>query len=265
MPSPSSPLAVVTGASSGIGLELARQCAEHGFDLLIAADEHVETAAAQLRRTGVAVTPVEVDLATAAGVRDLHAAIVAQGRAVDALLLNAGTGTGGRFVDIDLADDLRVVDLDVRSTVHLAKLVVPGMVTRGSGRVLLTSSIAADLPGTYQATYNASKAFVQSFALALRAELRGTGVTVTSLMPGPTDTPFFSRAPGMEGTLIDKGPKDDPADVAAAGFAAMMAGDERVVASSLLTKVQHLATRVLPDSVKAELHRIMSAPRSGNS
>jgi uncharacterized protein len=260
------PLAVVTGGSSGIGLELARQCAEHGFDLVIAADERrVHWAADELRRVGAGVTAVEADLATSAGVEALHAAILGVGRAVDALLLNAGTGTGGAFVDVELADDLRVVDLNVRANVHLAKLMVPAMVQRGSGRVLFTSSIAADLPGTYQSTYNASKAFIQSFALALRAELQGSGVTVTALMPGPTDTPFFSRAPGMEDTRIADGPKDDPADVAADGFAAMMAGDERAVSSSLLTKVQHMGSRLLPDSLKAELNRIMAAPGSGDS
>jgi short-subunit dehydrogenase len=260
------PLAVVTGASSGIGLELARQCAEHGFDLVLAADERrIERAAAELRRTGAEVTAVEVDLAEPAGVERLHAAIVARGRPVDALLLNAGTGTGGAFVDVGAADDLRVVDLNVRSTVHLAKLVVPGMVDHGHGRVLMTSSIAADLPGTYQSTYNASKSFVQSFALALRHELRDSGVTVTALMPGPTDTPFFDRAPGMEDTRIADGPKDDPVDVAADGFRAMMAGEERAVSSSLRTKIQHLGSRLLPDSLKAELNRIMAAPRSGDS
>jgi short-subunit dehydrogenase len=257
-------LAVVTGASSGIGLELARRCARHGFDLVIAADEpRIEGAAAELRRHGVAVTPVEADLSSAAGVEALHAVIVDRRRPVDALLLNAGTGAGGAFVDVALEDDLRVVDLDVRSTVHLAKLVVPAMAKRGRGRILLTSSIAADLPGTYQATYNASKAFVQSFALALRTELAGSGVTVTALMPGPTDTSFFARAPGMGGTRIAHGAKDDPAEVAADGFRAMLAGDERTVSASTRTKAQHLATRLLPDRVKAELHRIMSTPGSG--
>ncbi|MCW2985792.1 MAG: putative short-chain dehydrogenase [Conexibacter sp.] len=261
---PARPLAVVTGASSGIGLDLARECAAHGFDLVVAADEEarIRWAAEELGRGGAQVTPVHVDLATAAGVEALHAAIRAAGRPVDALLLNAGAGTGGAFTDVALADDLRVIDLDVRGTVHLAKLVVPAMVARGEGRVLMTSSIAAALPGAYQATYNASKAFVQSFALALRAELRGSGVTVTTLMPGPTDTPFFARN-GMDDTRIAAGPKDDPADVAADGFRAMMAGDERVVSSSLLTKVEHLGSRFLPDSVKAQLHRIMSMPGSG--
>jgi short-subunit dehydrogenase len=261
------PLAVVTGASSGIGLELALACARHGFDLVVAADDEagLEGVARRLRRAGAGrVTPVTVDLAEAAGVEELHAAIVATGRPVDALLLNVGRGTGGAFVDVALADDLRVVDLNVRSTVHLAKLVVPAMVARGAGRVLVTSSIAAGLPGPYQATYNASKSFTQSFALALRTELQGSGVTVTSLMPGPTATPFFARN-AMDDTRLAAGPKDDPADVAADGFAAMMAGDERVVTSSLLTKVEHLGARILPDAIKAQLSRFMSLPGSGRS
>jgi uncharacterized protein len=259
------PLAVITGASTGIGLDLARECARGGFDLVVAADEsRIRWAARELRLAGAgAVVAVEADLATPSGVRELHEAIRAQGRPVDALLLNAGRGTGGAFVDVPLADDLRVIDLDVRSIVHLAKLVVPDMVARGEGRVLITSSIAAGLPGVYQATYNASKAFVQSFALALRAELEGSGVTVTALMPGPTDTPFFARN-DMDDTRIASGPKDDPADVAADGYAAMMAGEERVVTSSLLTKAEHLGARLLPDGVKAQLHRIMSAPGSGD-
>jgi short-subunit dehydrogenase len=251
-------LAVVTGASSGIGLELARQCAQHGFDLVVAADEaRISEVADEL-----GAVAVRADLATAAGVEELAAAVRATGRPVDALLLNAGAGTGGAFADVPLADDLRVVDLNCRANVHLAKLLVPAMVERGEGRVLVTASIAAGLPGVYQATYNASKAFDLSFALALRHELKDSGVTVTALLPGPTDTPFFSRN-GMDDTRIASGPKDDPADVAADGFKAMMNGDERVVSSSLLTKAEHLGAKFLPDSVKAELNRIMATPGSG--
>jgi short-subunit dehydrogenase len=258
------PLAVVTGASSGIGLALARQCAEHGFDLVIAADERrVRSAERELRAAGAqAVVAVEVDLATAEGVEALDRVVRDTGRPVDALLLNAGVGTGGAFVDVPLADDLRVVALNVRSVVHLAKLVVPRMVERGQGRVLVTASIAAGLPGVFQSTYNASKAFDLSFAEALREELKDSGVTVTALLPGPTDTPFFARN-DMADTRIATGPKDDPEDVAADGFKAMMNGDERVVSSSLLTKAEHLGGRFLPDSVKAQLNRIMAAPGSG--
>jgi short-subunit dehydrogenase len=258
------PLAVVTGGSSGVGLALARQCAEHGFDLVVAADErHVRGAAGELRAAGAdTVIAVEADLATAEGVEQLDEVVRGTGRPVDALLLNAGIGTGGAFTDVPLEDDLRVIDLNVRSVVHLAKLIVPRMVERGEGRVLVTASIAAGLPGVFQSTYNASKAFDLSFALALREELADSGVTVTALLPGPMDTPFFARN-DMDDTRIATGPKDDPDDVAADAFEAMMNGEERVVSSSLLTKAEHLGARFLPDSVKAQLNRIMATPGSG--
>ena len=258
------PLAVVTGASSGIGYELARQFAEHGFDLVIAAeDAGIEDAADALRRdAGTRVTPVRVDLTTAAGVERLHAAV---DRPVDALALNAGRGAGGAFVgDTALADELAIVDLNVRSTVHLAKLLLPDMVARGAGRVLFSSSIASAMPGSFQAVYNASKSFVQSFAEALRNELKDTGVTVTSLMPGPTDTEFFDRA-GMTDTKLATGRRDDPAEVAAQGFAALMKGEDHVVAGAFVNKVQAVAAKVLPDATKAELHRRLAEPGSGDT
>jgi uncharacterized protein len=256
------PLAVVTGASSGIGLELARQFAEHDFDLIMAAEDDELTAAARsVGRDGVHVDAVQVDLATPAGVEELYGRIQASERPVDALALNAGIGAGGAFVDTDLADELKIVDLNVRSVVHLAKLVVRDMVGRGEGRVLITSSIASTMPGSFQVVYNASKSFDQSFALALREELKDSGVTVTSLMPGPTETEFFERADMLD-TKVGAGDKDDPADVARDGFEALMAGDERVVSASLSTKLQGRGSRVLPDSVKAKLHRRQAEPRS---
>jgi short-subunit dehydrogenase len=183
-------LAVVTGASSGIGLELAKQFAQHGFDLVIAAEDgELAAAAAKLGGLGAAVDAVQIDLATSEGVETLAGRIGGTGRPVDAIALNAGIGAGGPFVGgTRLEDELELIDLNVRSTVHLAKLVLPGMVERGQGRVLFTSSIASTMPGPFQAVYNASKSFVQSLALALRNELKDTGVTVTSLMPGDTDT-----------------------------------------------------------------------------
>ncbi len=256
--------AVVTGASSGIGFELARQFAEHGYDLLVAAeDEGIRQAAANLRRDGVnQITDVRVDLATADGVQRLAAAIAETGRPVDALVLNAGRGIGGDFVrETALADELNVIDLNVTSTVHLAKLVLPAMVERNSGGVLFTSSIASTMPGTYQAVYNASKSFVQSFAEALREELKDTDVTVTSLMPGPTDTNFFERAE-MQDTRVGAGSKDDPAVVAKQGFEALQKDRAKVVAGSAKTKVQGLANKVLPDSAKAKMHRKMAEPGS---
>jgi short-subunit dehydrogenase len=256
-------LAVVTGASSGIGRELAKQFATHDFDLIIAAeDADIESAARELEGLGAQVDAVQADLATDAGVDELARRIAAAGRPVDALALNAGIGAGGAFAtDTALQDELKIVDLNVRSTVHLAKHVVPAMAARGEGRILFTSSIASTMPGTYQAVYNASKSFVQSFALALRDELKDTGVTVTSLMPGPTETEFFERADMLD-TPVGSGEKDDPADVARDGFEALMAGDERVVSHSLKTKAQGIGSRALPDSVKAKMHRKMAEPGS---
>src|SRR4029079_6002780 len=150
-----------------------------------------------------------------------------------------------------------LIDLNVRSTVHLAKYVVRDMTPRGEGRILLTSSIASTMPGAFQAVYNASKSFVQSFALALRNELKDTHVTVTSLMPGPTDTEFFERA-DMEDTKVGSGDKDDPAEVAKDGCEALMAGKERAVSASLSTKLQGHGSRLMPDKVKAEMHRRMA-------
>lgn len=258
------PLAVVTGASAGIGRELAREFADHDFDVLVVAeDTRIEAVARELKTPENQTFAVQADLATDEGVDALYQRIRELQRPVDVAALNAGVGVGGGFVDTDLEGDLRTVDLNVRSTVHLAKHLTRDMVERGAGRVLFTSSIASTMPGPFQATYNASKSFVQSFALALRNELKDTGVTVTSLMPGPTDTEFFERA-GMEDTKIGAGEKDDPADVARQGFEAVMAGDERVVAASLKTRTQAVGSRLLPDSVKAEVHRRQSEPGSAS-
>src|SRR3954462_14207626 len=264
------PFAVVTGASSGIGLELAKQFAANGYDLLVAAEDgELSAAAEELRGLGAEVEALQVDLASNGGVDELYARITAKGRPVDAIALNAGIGAGGSFAGpgddrTDLAQELQIVDLNVRSTVHLAKLVITDMVLRDEGRVLFTSSIASTMPGAFQAVYNASKSFVQSFALALRNELKDTNVTVTSLMPGPTETEFFERADMLD-PKVGEGPKDDPADVARDGFEALMAGDERVVSHSLSTKLQGRGSRLLPDSAKAAMHRGMAEPGSGDA
>ncbi len=257
------PMAVVTGASSGIGRELAAQFAEHGYDVLITAeDAEIGLAADDLRqRFGVTVIPVRADLADYDGVEQLWGAVVATGRTVDAVALNAGRGIGGDFVrQTPLEDELNVIALNVTSTVHLAKRILPDMVARGQGRVLVTSSIASMMPGTYQAVYNASKSFVQSFAEALRAELKDTGVTVTSLMPGPTETEFFDRADMKDTPVGASEHKDDPAQVARQGFDALMKGEEKVVGGSLMTKVQAATSKVTPDKIKAKMHGKMAEP-----
>ena len=254
------PLALVTGASSGIGRELAHQFVAHGFDVLVTAeDAGIESSAEELRRQGAQVHCVQSDLATPEGVDAVHRAVKALGRPVAAAALNAGAGVAGPFVQTSLEEDLRLVGLNVASTVHLAKLLLRDMVARDEGKVLVTASIAATMPGPFNATYSASKAFVHSFAVALHDELRETGVSVTSLMPGPTDTEFFDRA-GMQGTRVDEGPKDDPREVAEEGFAALMAGKDHVVSGATRNSLQAAAAGVLPDRTTARLHRRLNEP-----
>jgi short-subunit dehydrogenase len=262
------PLAVVTGASSGIGFELAKIFGEEGYDLIVAAqDDELSAAAERLRATGAEVAAHTVDLATEAGVIELYRRIGNDGRPVAALALNAGRGAGGAFAtETELADELEIIDLNVRSTVHLCKLVLADMVARDDGRILFTSSVAATIPGAFQAVYNASKSFIQSFALALRNELKDTEVSITALMPGPTDTEFFEvadmEADGKD-TAVGTEEKDDPAQVARQGYDALIAGKERVVGGSLKNKVQVAAGKVMPDSLKAEMHRKMAEPGTG--
>lgn len=257
-------LAVVTGASSGIGLELARQFAEHDFDLLIAAEHAgIQEAAVTLRSQGGTVEPVQVDLATREGVDQLYAQMKALGRPVDAIAINAGVGVGGPFVDTDLEEELRLINLNVVSVVQLSKYVLRDMISRGEGRVLYTSSIAADMPAPFEAVYGASKAFELSFAEALRNELKDTGVSITVLQPGATETNFFRRA-GMEDTKVGAGKKDDPAEVAKQGFEALMAGKDHIVAGSLKNRIQDAAAQVMPEPAKAAAHRKLSEPGSAN-
>jgi uncharacterized protein len=257
------PLAVVTGASSGIGRELAKQFAAHDFDLVInAEDDAIADVGAELEATGVDVRTVRADLRTAEGVETLYAAVAAVGRPVSAAALNAGVGRGGAFLDTDLDDEIEIIDLNITSTVRLAKRLLRDMAARDEGRVLITSSIASTMPGSFQAVYNASKSFLQSFAQAVANELKDTGVTITSLMPGPTETNFFHRA-DMDDTKVGTSAKDDPAQVAAQGFEALMKGTDKLVAGSVGTKAQGLANKVLPDKLKSAAHRRMAEPGSG--
>ena len=254
------PLAMVTGASTGIGYELAILCAHEGFDLLVVADESkIEEAAEQFQNYGVEVTAVQADLATREGVDKLYEA--ARGRPVDALLANAGHGLGGSFLDQDFEDVKHVIDTNITGTVYLIQKVGRDMRARGQGRILITGSVAGYTPGAYNAVYNASKAFIDSFSFALRSELEDSGVTVTCLMPGATETEFFERA-GMEDTKVGQSKKDDPVDVAKVGFKAMMKGEGDVV-SGFKNKVMTTAASVTPSSVLAEQHRKQAEPGSG--
>jgi uncharacterized protein len=254
------PFAIVTGASSGIGFELARQCASHGFDLLIAADEaKIQTAARVLNEHGVKVDFLNVDLATEQGVDRLISA--AGGRSVDALLANAGVGLGGAFLDQDFAEIRRVIDTNITGTTDLIQRVGRDMRRRSKGRILITGSIAGFIPGTYQAVYNGTKAYLDSLSFALRAELKDSGVTVTCLIPGATETEFFERADMLD-TRVAQSEKDDPADVAKAGFEAMMEGKGDVV-TGWKNKLEVAMAGVTPSEVLAERHRKLAEPGSG--
>lgn len=254
------PLAIVTGASTGIGYELAKCCAENGFDLVVAADEsEINSAAEEFRKLGAKVEAVEADLATIEGVDRLYDAL--KGRPVDALLANAGRGLGHGFLEQNFEDVRHVVDTNITGTIYLIQKVGRDMRSRGQGRILITGSIAGFIPGTYHAVYNGTKAFLDSFSFALRAELKETGVTVTCLMPGATETEFFERADMLD-TKVGQSEKADPADVAKTGFDAMMKGEGDVVAG-WMNKLRSAIALVTPSSLLAEQHRSMAAPGSG--
>jgi short-subunit dehydrogenase len=249
------PLAVISGASSGIGLELARECARNGYDLVIAADRPLGAAARELEALGARVTALEADLATHEGLERLIASIDGP---VAALLANAGHGLGGAFLEQPIADIEHVIDTNITGTLCLIHRIGRDMAARGGGRILIVGSIAGFMPGTYQAVYNGTKAFIDSFSWALRAELKDSGVTVTCLMPGATETEFFERA-GMMDTRVGTEKKMDAGEVARIGFKAMMAGDGDVVAG-WKNKLTTAAAAVTPAGVLAEQHRKKAEP-----
>ncbi|MCV9967805.1 SDR family NAD(P)-dependent oxidoreductase [Pararhizobium sp. BT-229] len=252
-------LAVVTGASSGIGLELAKIAAEKGYDLVIAADEgDIDVAADILRSIGVSVDAMQVDLSSKEGAADFARFIADKGQPVDILLANAGRGLGKGFLDQNLDEALHVVDTNVTGTVALIHTIGNEMRARGAGKILITGSIAGFIPGTYQAVYNGTKAFLNSFSFALRHELKASGVTVTCLMPGATETRFFERA-NMLDTEVGQSEKDDPADVAKVGFEALMNNEGDVVAG-WKNKLQTVMANVTPAGMLAEQHAKMAAP-----
>ena len=256
--------AVVTGASSGIGYELARVFGENGYDLLInSSGERLEKAASDLKSLGVEVTSVQSDLSTYEGVEQLWREVEGIGRPVDAMAINAGIGVGGDFArETDLDEELKMIQLNVASVVHLSKRVLKQMVARGGGKVLITSSIAGTMPAPLEAVYGATKAFDLSFAKSLRHELKDTSITVTALQPGPTNTDFFHRA-GLDNTEVGSEGKytNDPAEVARQGYEALMENKDHIYASSMKTKLQGELGRFVPDSVKAEQHRKQAEPK----
>jgi len=250
--------AIVTGASSGIGLELARLAAHDGFGLLVVADRPLADAVADLRSRGAAVEMLETDLATIEGVDRVIE--YTGGRPVDLLCANAGHGLGRAFLDQDVAAWRHVIDTNVTGTLYLLQRVLGDMVARNAGKVLVTGSIAGFIPGSFQAVYNGTKAFIDNFTDALRNEIKDAdGVTLTTLMPGPVDTEFFRRADMMDTSVGTDDDKEDPAQTARHGWDALMTGKASVV-SGLKNKIQQAVANVTPAAVLAEQHRKMAEP-----
>lgn len=256
-------LAVITGASSGIGYELAKQFAKNGYDLLIVSEDNgIKQAAEDLRAHGTEVKSARFDLATQEGVDGFHQRILETGRPVAAIALNAGVGVNGKFWETDLNKEFNLINLNVVSTVHLAKLIIKDMIKRRQGgKILITSSVAATAPGPYMAVYNASKAFVQSFSEALHYELKEKGITVTALMPDATDTEFFERA-DMEDTKVGVQKKDDPAIVAEQGYKALMDGKDHVFGGSLSHRIMNTFNDLIPEQTKAKMYGDAAKPGS---
>jgi short-subunit dehydrogenase len=254
-------LALITGASSGIGLELARCFVKDDYDVILVAEDRagLDAAAAQLSGSGGgSVETIVADLSRLEGSRQVFDEVQRRGRELDVLVNNAGVGVYGKFIETSLDEEIAMIQLNTISFVALTKFFAPRMAQRGSGRILMTASVASKMPTPYLTIYGATKAFVYEFAQGLREELHDTGVTVTALMPGPTDTNFFERAHAQDSKILDE-KLTDPADVAAAGYAALMRGDAKIVVP-LKYKVQTAMNQVVPDSVVAKQARKKHEP-----
>jgi len=257
-------LALVTGASSGIGLSLAKQLASRGYDLVVcSAGERLADAANQLQGFGVEITEIQADLATREGVDALWEEVKRKSRSLDVACINAGVGVGGQFWETDLEQELNMVELNCTGTVHLAKHVVRHMKQNDAGKILFTASIAGEMVAPREAVYAATKAFVLSFAHSVRYELRDTAISVTALQPGPTNTDFFHRA-GMDDTSVGtEGKKEsEPDDVAHQGLEALFGGKDHVYSASLTTKVEGMFANIVPGAVKGAMHEKMAKPNS---
>ena len=249
--------ALITGATSGIGLELAKLFAQDNYNLVIVArnqnDLNDTANELKIKNGSITITPISKDLFNLGDAFALCDEIKAKGIIVDVLVNDAGQGVYGEFKDTDIERELGIINLNISSLVILTKHFVKEMAGRGEGKILNLASIASKLPGPWQSVYHGTKAFVLSFSEAIREELKDSGVTITALLPGPTDTDFFNKA-GMQNSKIlqDKEALSNPAEVAKDGYDALMAGDDKII-SGFKNKVQVNISNVTPDSSVAHM------------
>lgn len=252
------PLALITGSSEGIGLELARLIIADGFKtILCGSSAKVHSVAEEFSNQG-RVSAVQSDLTTAEGAEKVINAVA--GRPLDVLVLNAGIALGGAFLDVPLERHLQLVEININSTLRLCHGLLPPMIARGRGKLLLVSSLSATTPTPFESIYGPSKSFMTSFGHGLREELRGTGVDVTILHPGATATDFHIRA-GMGNTRFgDNSWKNDPAEVARQGYEALKNGVTSLIGGDADTQAAGRALRAMTDEDKARRQAAMSRP-----
>lgn len=254
--------ALVTGATDGIGYELAKLLAKGGYNLVVVArgQEELDAKASEFREQyGIEVVPIAKDLSKRESPFEVYEQVRAQGISVDVLVNNAGQGQYGEFVDTDINRELDIVQLNIGAYLVLTKCFLKEMVARNEGKILMVSSIGGELPGPLQSVYHATKAFVTSFTEAIQNETKDTDVTITALLPGVTDTDFFHKADMEEAKMVKEGSKADPADVAKDGYDALMAGELQVI-SGLKNKAMVAASKMVPDSMVAEKMHKMAQP-----
>ncbi|OQP56137.1 SDR family NAD(P)-dependent oxidoreductase [Niastella populi] len=253
--------ALITGGTKGIGYELAKVFAYHGHHLiLVARDENkLQQTARELQALGVDVITISKDLFLKESPFELFDEIKQRGLTVDILVNDAGQGQYGEFAETDIYRELDIIQLNISSLVVLTKLFLQEMLQRGTGRILNLSSIASKAPGPWQSVYHGTKAFVQSFTEAVRNEVKDTGVTLTALLPGATDTEFFKTAEMEASKIVQEGKLDDPVKVAKDGYEALMRGDDMVI-SGFKNKVNVAMSNMMPDSAAADNMNKKQAP-----
>lgn len=253
---------LVTGATSGIGYELAKLFAKNGYNLIIVARSHekLKNKEKELRTFGVEVISIAKNLFQTEDAYSLYADLMLNGISPEILVNAAGQGFYGKFQDTDIHREIDLVNLNIISVMILTKLFIKDRLAKGSGKILNLSSIASKAPGPWHSVYHGTKAFIQSWTEAIREELKDSGISVTALLPGPTDTDFFNKANMNQSKVLeDRSSLADPADVAADGYKALMNGDDKVV-SGMNNKVTVAMSNLASDSMAAHRMGEMQKP-----